>query len=146
MNANPLYSYTVMYALSKIIYLDIILLLLQNNCKLVVRSLYRKLVTSYCIQYFYRVIALDLKGFGDSDKPLSRRFYKLEILLEELTIFISSLGASRCAVVGHDLGAMLGWYLIHLNPDLISKFVAISCAHPNVHWRNIPKNSIFNYK
>lgn len=89
---------------------------------------------------------MDLKGFGDSDKPLSRRVYKLEMLLEELTIFISSLGVSRCAVVGHDMGAILGWYLVHLNPDLISKFVAISCTHPNIHWNDIPKNSTFNSK
>lgn len=92
------------------------------------------------------VIALDLKGFGDSDKPLSRRSYKLEVLLEELTIFTSSLGITRCSIVGHDLGALLGWYLVHLNPDLVVKFVAISCPHPNVYWDDIPKNCLFNQK
>uniref|UniRef100_A0AAU6QEK5 Epoxide hydrolase n=1 Tax=Kerria lacca TaxID=473130 RepID=A0AAU6QEK5_9HEMI len=92
----------------------------------------------------FRVIALDLKGFGDSDKPLSRRSYKPEILLDELTIFISSLGVTRCAIVGHDLGALLGWYLVHLNPNLVSKFVSISCIHPNIYWNEIPKNATFN--
>lgn len=94
----------------------------------------------------FSVIALDLKGFGDSDKPLSRRSYKLEIILEELTIFISSLGITRLSVVGHDIGALLGWYLVHLNPDLVAKFVAISCPHPNIYWDELPKNSRFNQK
>ena len=98
------------------------------------------------IFYFFRVVALDLKGFGDSDKPLARRSYKLELLLEELTIFISSLGITRCSIIGHDLGALFGWYLVHLNPDLVSKFVAISCPHPNVYWDDIPKSSRFNQK
>jgi len=90
------------------------------------------------------VIAVDLKGFGDSDKPLSKSAYKPEILLEEITIFILSLGVTRCVVVGHDIGALLGWYLVHLNPDLVSKFVAISSTHPNIYWHNIQKSSILN--
>lgn len=96
--------------------------------------------------FVHSVIAVDLKGFGDSDKPLSRSAYKLEILLEELTQFILSFGVTRCIIVGHDMGALLGWYLVHLNPDLVSKFVAISSTHPNVHWRNIQKSSMFNNK
>ncbi|XP_065214963.1 epoxide hydrolase 3-like isoform X2 [Planococcus citri] len=92
----------------------------------------------------FRVIAIDLKGFGDSDKPLARRSYRLELLLEELTMFISSLGITRCSIIGHDLGALFGWYLVHLNPDLVSKFVAISCPHPNVYWDDIPRGSRFN--
>lgn len=90
------------------------------------------------------VIALDLKGFGDSDKPSSRSAYKLEILLDELTIFLSSLGISRCAIIGHDIGALLGFYLAHTNADLVSKFVAISCIHPNIYWTERPKSSTFN--
>ncbi|CAG5101066.1 Similar to Ephx4: Epoxide hydrolase 4 (Mus musculus) [Cotesia congregata] len=32
----------------------------------------------------YRVVALDLKGFGDSDKPTRRRSYRIEVLINEL--------------------------------------------------------------
>ncbi|KAL4090935.1 hypothetical protein QTP88_025693 [Uroleucon formosanum] len=96
---------------------------------------------------YFRVIAVDLKGFGDSDKPSSRKSYRVENLVNELAIFLSMLGVNgrnKCQVVGHDLGALLGWYLVHLWPNCVSKFVAISCPHPNVYWEYLPSSSFFN--
>lgn len=95
----------------------------------------------------FRVIAVDLKGFGDSDKPSARKSYRVESLVNELVVFLSMLGVdehNKCHVIGHDLGALLGWYIVHLWPNYVSKFVAISCPHPNVHWEHIPTSSFFN--
>nr|CAD7455454.1 unnamed protein product [Timema tahoe] len=92
----------------------------------------------------FRVVALDLKGFGDSDKPLGRSSYRIDKLLIELRQFISALGVSSCTVVGHDLGGLLGWYLVHRYPDLVDKFVAISCPHPNVYWDELSRSSTLN--
>lgn len=92
----------------------------------------------------FRVIALDLKGFGDSDKPMWRRSYRLDIVLEEIKQFILALGVDRCTIIGHDLGALLGWYLVHIEPDLVDKFVAVSSPHPNIFWTDLPKSSQFN--
>ncbi|XP_050306161.1 epoxide hydrolase 4-like [Anthonomus grandis grandis] len=92
----------------------------------------------------FHVVALDLRGFGDSDKPAWRTSYKIEIILEELSQFIYSLGDNSCILIGHDLGALLGWYLIHENPSIVSKFVAVSCPHPNVYWQTF--NSSYNYQ
>lgn len=96
---------------------------------------------------YFRVIAVDLKGFGDSDKPSARKSYRVENLVNELAVFLSMLGVddqNKCHVIGHDLGALLGWYLVHLWPNCVSKFVAISCPHPNVHWEYLPPSSFFN--
>ncbi|GLV31968.1 hypothetical protein CBL_07728 [Carabus blaptoides fortunei] len=92
----------------------------------------------------FHVIALDMKGFGDSDKPLRRRNYRVDILLEELRQFIAAQGVTSCILVGHDLGALLGWYFVHQFPELIEKFVAVSCTHPNLYWDNLSGQSNFN--
>lgn len=92
----------------------------------------------------YRVIALDLKGFGDSDKPHWRSSYKIEVIIEELKQFISSLGVQKCTVIGHDLGALIGWFLVHLEPNMVSKFFAVSCPHPNIYWKSLM--NINNFK
>ncbi|VVC25488.1 Epoxide hydrolase-like,Alpha/beta hydrolase fold-1,Alpha/Beta hydrolase fold [Cinara cedri] len=95
----------------------------------------------------FRVIAVDLKGFGDSDKPSARKSYRVENIVNELAMFLSLLGVddhNKCHVIGHDLGALLGWYLVHLWPNWVSKFVTISCPHPNVHWEYLPTSSFFN--
>ncbi|XP_063225642.1 epoxide hydrolase 4-like [Bacillus rossius redtenbacheri] len=92
----------------------------------------------------FRVVALDLKGFGDSDKPAWRSSYRVDTLLEELKDFIGALGVNRCTVIGHDLGGLLGWYLVHRYPELVEKFVAISSPHPNVYWGSLPCAGTFN--
>ncbi|XP_046388344.1 epoxide hydrolase 4-like [Ischnura elegans] len=86
----------------------------------------------------FRVVALDLKGYGDSDKPMQRRGYRVPVLLKELRDFITALGASSCVIIGHDIGALLGWLLAYSYPGLVKKFVAISCPHPNIYWEVLP--------
>lgn len=92
----------------------------------------------------FRVIALDMKGFGDSDKPLRRKKYRIDIILDELKQFISAQGVSTCSIVGHDLGAHIGWYFVHEYPELVNKFVSVSCTHPNLYWDNLCSQNIFN--
>lgn len=97
----------------------------------------------------FSVIAVDLKGFGDSDKPSARKRYRVQNLVNELTVFLALLGVdnnNKCHVIGHDLGALLGWYLVHLWSNCVLKYVAISCPHPNIHWDYIPTSSFFNKK
>ncbi|KAF7268152.1 hypothetical protein GWI33_018617 [Rhynchophorus ferrugineus] len=96
------------------------------------------------LAHHFRVIALDLKGFGDSDKPAWRSSYKIDTILKELAQFIHSLGVSSCTVIGHDLGALLGWYLVHQTPAVVKKFVTVSCPHPNIYWGS-PKSQWLNY-
>ncbi|KAJ8939457.1 hypothetical protein NQ318_023083 [Aromia moschata] len=86
---------------------------------------------------YFRVIALDLKGFGDSDKPMWRSSYRIDIILQEIKQFTAALGIKKCMIVGHDLGAFIGWYLVHQMPNIVTKFFAVSCPHPNVYWNNV---------
>ncbi|XP_014482712.1 PREDICTED: epoxide hydrolase 4-like [Dinoponera quadriceps] len=88
----------------------------------------------------YRVVALDLKGFGDSDKPSNKRSYKVDIIIDELKQFILALGVKTCSIIGHDLGGLLGWYMAALHRDLIYKFIAISSPHPNLYWNRVSGN------
>lgn len=57
----------------------------------------------------FRVVALDLKGFGDSDKPPRRTSYRVDVILDEIKQLLACLGVSSCTIIGHDLGALLGW-------------------------------------
>nr|XP_033334139.1 epoxide hydrolase 4-like [Megalopta genalis] len=99
-----------------------------------------------CLAEHFRVVAIDLKGFGDSDKPSTKRSYRLEVLVEELKQFILSLGVKQCSIIGHDLGGLLGWYMVALYGEMIYKFIAISCPHPNLYWNRLPGDSVFDSK
>lgn len=46
--------------------------------------------------------------------------------------------------MGHDLGALIGWYFVHLYPERVDKFICVSCTHPNLYWDNISSQNTFN--
>ncbi|CAK9819106.1 Epoxide hydrolase 4 [Anthophora plagiata] len=99
-----------------------------------------------CLAEHYRIVAIDLKGFGDSDKPSTTRSYTIHVLIEELRQFILTFGVEKCSIIGHDLGGLLGWYMVALHGDMIYKFVAISCPHPNFYWNWRSGASVFDLK
>ncbi|KAG4065022.1 hypothetical protein HA402_004145 [Bradysia odoriphaga] len=93
---------------------------------------------------FFRVVAVDLKGFNDSDKPPKRHSYQPQLICEELSQFIKCLGYNSCTVIGHDLGGLIGWIFAHTNPDKVDRFVTISSPHPNIIWKNLHPQSQVN--
>lgn len=68
----------------------------------------------------------------------------MEVLINELRQFISTLGVDNCSIIGHDLGGLLGWFMTMLHSEIIDKFVAISSPHPNLYWAELSKNKSFH--
>lgn len=93
---------------------------------------------------FFRVIALDLKGFNDSDKPIWRNHYKPKTICRELANLVRSFHCNSVSIIGHDLGALIGWMFAHTNPDLVNKFVCVSAPHPNLFWNRLSAPGINN--
>jgi pimeloyl-ACP methyl ester carboxylesterase len=76
----------------------------------------------------YRAVAMDLRGHGGSDRP--PRGYDPITLALDVTGVIRSLGEPDAIVVGHDLGAYVGWTAAVLRPKLVRRLVAVSMPHP----------------
>lgn len=76
-----------------------------------------------------RVLAPDLRGCGDSDKP--EGLWSMADLAEDLHQFMQALGISRCAVVGHSLGGGLAQQFAVDHPEAVSHLVLINSAPPN---------------
>uniref|UniRef100_A0A182TPG3 AB hydrolase-1 domain-containing protein n=1 Tax=Anopheles melas TaxID=34690 RepID=A0A182TPG3_9DIPT len=96
------------------------------------------------LTHYFHVIALDLKGFNDSDKPHWRFEYTPKKVCEDLRKFLIAISAKSVSIIGHDLGATIGWLFAHTNPEMVDKFVSVSTPHPNLLWDNLPKSSPFN--
>jgi pimeloyl-ACP methyl ester carboxylesterase len=77
-----------------------------------------------------RVIAPDLRGFGDSDKPTEVEAYALTRSVADIVSVLDALELERAHVVGHDWGAGLAWGLAGLVPDRVEKLVVMSVGHP----------------
>lgn len=78
-----------------------------------------------------RVIAPDLRGFGESDRPGSVEDYGVVHSVRDAIVILDALGIERARVVGHDFGAAVAWAFAALAPDRVDRLVAMSVGHPN---------------
>ena len=74
----------------------------------------------------YRVVALDLPGYGYSEKPKEYTHYSISQLTSDVTDFIAALGHNKCILIGQSLGAVIGWNAVRSRPDLFSHFVVLA--------------------
>ncbi len=71
----------------------------------------------------YRVIALDLRGRGDSDK--SEDGYCFAYHVQDILSFTEQLGIEKFSILGHSFGATIGTYLASIRPSLVSAIVLL---------------------
>ncbi len=72
----------------------------------------------------YRAYALDLFGYGDTTHDPS--FYSLEKQAALLSGFLDEMGIGKIALVGHGLGALVGFYLAAQQPGSVDRIMAVS--------------------
>jgi pimeloyl-ACP methyl ester carboxylesterase len=95
----------------------------------------------------HTVLALDARGYGESDKPYSG--YDGRTIASDILMLSQQLGLQRPIVVGHDMGALPALLLAAEHPDAVSglvyvdeplpgynldRFTAFSEENPFVYW------------
>ena len=71
----------------------------------------------------YRLLALDLRGRGDSDKP--QEGYGFAYHARDILAFAGVLGFDTFSIIGHSYGATVGVYLASIRPLLVRSLVMI---------------------
>ena len=77
-----------------------------------------------------RVIAPDLRGFGDAPQPQDPSQYGLDVAAQDVIGILDALRVRQVQMVGHDWGAALGWRIAALYPDRVRRYVALSVGAP----------------
>jgi len=79
----------------------------------------------------YRAVAPDLRGYGDSDSPESFSEYTCLNVVGDLVALLDSVAGNQEKVflVGHDWGAIIGWFLCLFRPEKINGFVCLSVPY-----------------
>jgi pimeloyl-ACP methyl ester carboxylesterase len=88
----------------------------------------------------YHVVAPDLPGYNLSSKPEPVERYRLSVVADDIRIFVEFLGYQKCILVGHDLGAAIGWHIAAKYPDLLEKFISICNWPPDVYRRSLRRH------
>ena len=88
------------------------------------------------LRYFrenYRVVAVDLRGYGRSSRPSSRTFdYHPDKVAEDVRCFIEALGYESCVLVAHDWGGAIAWLFAERHPQMVDRLVVMDCPPTNV--------------
>jgi pimeloyl-ACP methyl ester carboxylesterase len=83
----------------------------------------------------YRVIAPDMRGFGDAPRPEGVEAYQLFEPVSDVLALLDALDVDRSRVVGHDWGAATAWILAAYNPERVERLVALSVGAPGTSGR-----------
>ncbi len=73
----------------------------------------------------FRAYAIDLFGFGDSARDPLR--YSLDRQADLINRFLEEMGIGKVALVGHGLGALVGFSFIKQWPKSVDRMMAINC-------------------
>jgi len=71
----------------------------------------------------YRMIAYDLRGRGNSDKP--PKGYSLEIHAKDLGALLDHFGLPSAVIMGHSLGGSIGLYFAARFPKRVKKLILV---------------------
>lgn len=79
----------------------------------------------------YRTVALDLHGFGWSQRPPGIAPYTREGQIALILAVMDRLGAERFHLVGHSYGGALSIALAEEHPERLQSLVLVNAAHPD---------------
>jgi epoxide hydrolase 4 len=88
----------------------------------------------------YRVAALDLRGYNESDKPKGVEQYAMGLLVEDVAAVLKAEQSSNAVIVGHDWGGAVAWNVAMRKPDITRLLVICNLPHPAGIAREIATN------
>ena len=83
----------------------------------------------------FRVVAPDLRGYGDTDKPPRVSDYQIGALAADVAELIHALGEKKAHVVGHDWGGGVAWTAATDHADVVDRLAVLNCPNPKVFAR-----------
>lgn len=78
----------------------------------------------------YHVVAPDLRGYNDSEKPQDVSAYAISELVQDVKGLIEGLGYESCVLVGHDWGGAIAWYFADAYPQMVERLIVMNIPHP----------------
>jgi pimeloyl-ACP methyl ester carboxylesterase len=77
----------------------------------------------------FRVVTLDMRGYGRSTRPAARSAYALREIALDLVGLLEHEGATTAHFVGHDWGAAAVWQVGVDHPQAVASLTGLSVPH-----------------
>ncbi|XP_076188613.1 bifunctional epoxide hydrolase 2 [Aptenodytes patagonicus] len=77
----------------------------------------------------FRVIALEMKGYGESTAPPDVKEYSQEQICKDLAVFLDKLGIPQAVLVGHDWGGAVVWNMALFYPERVRAVASLNTPY-----------------
>lgn len=84
----------------------------------------------------YRVIIVDIRGMGSSEKPASG--YDKKTMAADVLALIQQLGLTKVHIMGHDIGGMVAMSFGFNYPEHTDKLIVLDGSHPSEGMMQMP--------
>nr|XP_056709673.1 bifunctional epoxide hydrolase 2 [Euleptes europaea] len=99
----------------------------------------------------FRVLALEMKGYGASTAPPDIEEYSQEEICKDLVVFLDKMGISQAVFIGHDWGGATVWNMALFYPERVRAVASLNTpfkpADPKVDvMEQIRATPVFDYQ
>jgi pimeloyl-ACP methyl ester carboxylesterase len=88
----------------------------------------------------YQVVAIDQRGYNESDKPKGVESYAMGKLVGDVETVIKHFKRDKATVVGHDWGGAVAWSFAMSRPEMTDRLIVLNCPHPRGLMRELAGN------
>jgi pimeloyl-ACP methyl ester carboxylesterase len=85
----------------------------------------------------WRAVAPDLRGYGDTTRPLGRSAYAIDHLVDDTAALFDALGAKRRLLIAHDWGGAIAWVFAMRKRLPLDGLIVMNLPHPAVFTRTL---------
>jgi epoxide hydrolase 4 len=93
----------------------------------------------------FRVVAPDLRGYNESDKPRPVSAYAMTELVADVKGLVEAFGERQAIIVGHDWGGVIAWHFAMAHPEMTHRLAVMNAPHPArflQHLRSNPRQLV----
>ena len=84
----------------------------------------------------YRVIIVDIRGMGSTEKPESG--YDKKTMAKDILALVQQLGLTKVHIIGHDIGGMVAMSFAFNYPEFTEKLIILDGSHPSEGMMQMP--------
>lgn len=81
---------------------------------------------TYLVEQGYKVVAPEMRGYGESDAPQAVEAYDTVELAADVAGLIDAYGEEKSIVIGHDWGCIVAWHVAWLHPEKVKAVAGLS--------------------
>ena len=88
----------------------------------------------------FTVVAPDMRGYNESDKPAGVASYHIDRLTGDVEGLIHAFHEERAVIIGHDWGGGVAWTFAANYPHMTEQLVVLNCPHPGTFQKALQEN------